>query len=209
MSQRKSFEEVKKTFHDIVNSLDHEAKSVILTAYKLAETEHEGQLRKEHKDRPGDRDPYLIHPMRVSLVVMNELKLRDVTAIASAVLHDVVEDGNSRPSLESIHKEFGDAIGTTVGYLTKPEFGEAEPDASKLIPYHESFFSAPLHVRMVKLSDRLDNLRESLLVDRPKFQHRYLKETREIYIPIAKQTSTYFTDELNRHCDQLAELLGA
>ncbi len=208
MSQTKSFQEVQSTFHEFVNSLDKKTISVIKAAYDLAEKEHEGQLRKEHKHRPGDQDPYFIHPMRVSLVLMKELQLRDVTAIASAVLHDVVEDGNSRPTIEDIHKQFGEEIGRTVDYLTKPEVSTGESDPDKLVPYHESFFSAPLHVRLVKLSDRLDNLRETFLVDRPKFQQRYLKETRDVYIPLASQTSFYFTNELSKLCDQLAAILN-
>lgn len=198
------FEDVQKRFFQAVEQLHPDVASVVKSAYEVAEREHQGQLRKPHKTRPDDLDPYLIHPLRVSLILMQELELCDVTVLASAVLHDVVEDGNSRPTIEDIKKQFGADIAKAVDYLTKPE-GEHGPEA--LIPYHTSFYEAPLHVRLVKLSDRLDNLRETLLVDRPRFQNRYLRETREIYIPIANQTSNYFAGEMTELCNQLESLL--
>lgn len=203
-----SLQKVQERFFAALNDLDDNTSEIVRKAYQLAEAEHEGQLRKEHKARPNDRDPYLIHPLRVSLILMSELRIADKTAITSAVLHDVVEDGNSRPTIEDIRGQFGDEIAETVQYLTKPEEvdGIAHTPES-LMPYHESFHHAPLHVRLVKLSDRLDNLRETLLVDRPKFQHRYLRETREVYLPLAAETSLYFTEHLSDLCQRLESML--
>lgn len=205
-----SLQKVQERFFAALKDLDDETVDMVQRAYQLAEREHEGQLRKEHKARPDDRDPYLIHPLRVSLILMSELRIADKTAITSAVLHDVVEDGNSRPTITDIRNEFGSEIAETVEYLTKPdEVGGIPHTPESLMPYHESFHHAPLHVRLVKLSDRLDNLRETLLVDRPKFQHRYLRETREVYLPLAAKTSLYFTEHLNELCMRLESMLVA
>lgn len=203
-----TLEKVQERFFEALKGLDSETAKVVKDAYEIAEKEHLGQLRKEHKARPGDLDPYLIHPLRVSLILMNELKIADQTALAAAVLHDVVEDGVSRPTIENIREKFGADIAETVQYLTKPE----EVDGIKhtpesLLPYHNSFHTAPLHVRLVKLSDRLDNLRETLLVDRPVFQNRYLHETRDVYLPLASKTSFYFFEQLRDLCNRLEEML--
>lgn len=194
--------------------LGKQSATTMQSAFDLAEKEHEGQVRKQHVSRQNETDPYLIHPLRVCLILMNELQLLDVTSLAAAVLHDVVEDGNSRPSIEDIRSSFGDSIATTVNYLTKPDCPEGQKHtAESLRPYHESFYDAPLHVRLVKLSDRLDNLRETLLIDRPIFQQRYLLETQEIYLPLAAQTSLFFHAQyielLKRLETMLAKSAGA
>ena len=204
-----TFKATRERFFQALEKLEPDTVKVVKAAYDLAEKEHEGQSRKEHKTRPGDLDPYLIHPLRVSLIVMSELSLADVTAVTSAVLHDVVEDGNSRPTIDDIRLQFGDAIAEAVDYLTKPEAVEGEKHTPEsLLPYHQSFFTAPLHVRLVKLSDRLDNLRESLLVERPQFQKRYLWETREVYLPLAKHTSTFFAENYEELCFRLESLIN-
>lgn len=206
----KLFQDVQNRFFQVLDELPQNTRSTLQEAYELAEKEHEGQTRKAHRERPDELDPYLIHPLRVSLILMQELGLLDRTALVSAVLHDVIEDGVTRPSVSDIGIKFGEEIAATVLLLSKPdEFNTGTHDPALLKPYHESFFSAPLHVRLVKLSDRLDNLREILLVDRRKFQLRYLTETRDVYLPLAEQTSKMLFGELKLKCMQLEELLQA
>ncbi|MBX9689393.1 MAG: HD domain-containing protein [Candidatus Obscuribacterales bacterium] len=200
------FNDVKDEFSKALSLLSRNSQAVMQSAYELAEKEHQGQVRKLHKGRQ-DEDPYLIHPLRVALILMNELQLQDITVLASAVLHDVVEDGVSRPSIDDISKRFGVEIGLSVNYLTKPDLSESPAKELAMDRYHASFESAPLHVRLVKLSDRLDNLRECCLVDRPKFQNRYLNETRQIYLPLAEQTSLYFSRQYIELCARLEKLL--
>jgi (p)ppGpp synthase/HD superfamily hydrolase len=198
--------QIQTNYFAAISALPEETRDTLRFAYELAEKEHSGQLRKLHRNRT-ERDPYLIHPLRVSLILMHELRLRDRTSLASAVLHDVIEDGVSRPTVENLESKFGEEIASTVDYLSKPE-GAAGVDSKELHQYHESFFSAPLHVRMVKLADRLDNMRETLLVDIPRFQNRYLKETREIYLPLAEITNAYYCEQLEMLCSELESLLN-
>jgi (p)ppGpp synthase/HD superfamily hydrolase len=200
------FDDIRQEFFAQVEKLEDQTRDSLHAAYSLAEKEHAGQLRKLHKNR-NEQDPYLIHPMRVALILLKEAKICDRIAVSSAVLHDVVEDGNSNPTIEDIAAAFGKDIAETVNYLTKPD--QEEGDFEALNRYHESFFNAPLLVRLVKLSDRLDNIRETLLIDRPKFQIRYLKETREVYLPLAKSTSLYYAAELSSVCDKLESLISA
>jgi (p)ppGpp synthase/HD superfamily hydrolase len=203
------FDDIRQEFFGAVDKLEPAARQTLHAAYELAEKEHQGQLRKQHKSRPAERDPYLIHPLRVSLVLIKELNLCDVTALASAVLHDVVEDGNSSPTVDDLSAAFGADIAETVRYLTKPRAESSADKPTALRPYHESFFRAPLVVRLVKLADRLDNMREAVLVDQPSFQTRYLRETREIYIPLARQTSLFYAAQLKTLCDKLECCLPA
>lgn len=200
-----SLTEIKKKFFEALEDLQKDSSDLLNSAFALAEKEHQGQLRKLHRQR-DDRDPYLIHPLRVALILMQELKLRDKTSIAAAVLHDVIEDGNSRPTVQNLQAAFGEDIAFAVNFLSKPE-GANGTESEALHRYHESFFQAPLHIRLVKLADRLDNIRETLLVDIPRFQHRYLKETREIYIPLAEETNAYYCEQLRDRCFELERLL--
>jgi (p)ppGpp synthase/HD superfamily hydrolase len=201
------FDEVLQEFTSALSKLSESTRQTLQEAFELAASEHSGQLRKEHKGRAGQQDPYLIHPLRVTLILINELGLSDLTALAAALLHDVVEDGHSCLTIEDIAGSFGREVAETVHYLTKPKVEAGISEAVSLRPYHESFRTAPLAVRLVKLADRLDNMREAILVDKPVFQSRYLSETREIYLPLARQTSLVYAVELEALCHKLENVL--
>ena len=82
------FEDVRMKFDNAVQKLEPSTQATLNEASKLAEKEHQGQTRKQHAARPNEVDPYLIHPLRVSLILMEELGLCDKTSLASAILHD-------------------------------------------------------------------------------------------------------------------------
>ena len=182
--------------------LDPEVAVLLTQAIEFAEIEHDGQFRKSHDDTPDHQDPYLIHPLRTALILLDELNITDTTALAAAILHDVVEDGNSKPTIGDIAVKFGDQIAAAVNSLSKTEKNTRVLQGS-LQQYYVDLEKAPLHVRLVKLADRLDNARECLMVLDPRFQFRYFRETRKLYLPLAKKTSSYFERQLAELCDQL------
>jgi GTP diphosphokinase / guanosine-3',5'-bis(diphosphate) 3'-diphosphatase len=186
---------------------DGEDRSMLDRAYALAEKTHEGQYRRLLIDSAGHRNPYIIHPMRVALLLMEEIDLREPKVIAGALLHDVIEDSDGKVTKEDIEREFGPKVSTIVDLLSKPPESDEIPRDEQLHAYHEKIAAADSHVRIVKLADRLDNIREALKTDDRKFQVKYLKETREIYIPLASATSDFFLSSLTELCDRLEEMI--
>ena len=192
-----------------VDELQH-AKRVLLTrALALAETIHEGQFRKPSKLDPELREPYIVHPMRVALILFEELGLKDTEAICAAILHDVVEDSNGRVTTSDLERKFGRVIALMVSVLTKPPADKKISREDQLKTYHERIAQAAIPTRLVKLSDRLDNMRECINCNDIKFQQRYLIETRAEYLPIAEETDAYIYGELVGLCDKLEEILAA
>ncbi|HEY9730413.1 MAG TPA: HD domain-containing protein [Drouetiella sp.] len=190
-----------------VDDLPHPKRVLLTRALTLAENIHEGQFRKPSKLDPELREPYIVHPMRVALILFEELGIKDTEAICAAILHDVVEDSNGRVTTNDLEHKFGRIIALMVSVLTKPAADKKIPREAQLKTYHERIAQAAIPTRLVKLSDRLDNMRECVGCNDPVFQQRYLVETRHEYLPIAEATDAYLHEELVALCDKLEELL--
>jgi len=147
-------------------------------AYEVAREAHEGQVR-----RSGE--PYLMHPMRVAHTIAR-LGL-DTHAIAAGLLHDAIED--SSISVYDLTESFGREVARIVDGVTKlgriPYLSSQERQA-------ESFrkmllaMARDIRVLLVKLSDRLDNMR-TLNHVLPAKRQRISRETMEIYAPLANR----------------------
>jgi GTP pyrophosphokinase len=190
-----------------VDELQHPKRVLLTRALTLAEQIHEGQFRKPPKIDPELREPYVIHPMRVALILFEELGLRDTDALCAALLHDVVEDGNGRVTTSDLEQKFGRIIALMVSVLTKPNPDKKIPREVQLKTYHERIMQAAIPTRLVKLADRLDNMRDAIECNDAVFQKRYLIETREEYLPVAEATDEYMHDELVGLCDKLEHCL--
>ncbi len=153
--------------------------SVVAAAYDYAETMHAPQLR-------ASGDPYFIHPVRVALYLA-EKKL-DPATIATALLHDVVEDTDA--SNKDICKMFGSTVGELVEGVTKLTHLEV---TSNEVKQAENFrklllaLSRDIRVLLVKLSDRLDNMRTLHFINKAEKRARIATETLEIYAPLASR----------------------
>lgn len=191
-----------------VDDLQHPKRVLLTRALALAETVHEGQFRKPSKLDPDLREPYIVHPMRVALILFEELGLKDTEAICAAILHDVVEDSAGRITTSDLERKFGRIIALMVSVLTKPVPDKKIPREAQLKTYHERIAQAAVPTRLVKLADRLDNMRECVGCNDPAFQQRYLEETRNEYLPIAEATDDYLYEELSNLCNRLEETLA-
>jgi GTP pyrophosphokinase len=152
-------------------------------AYTLAETAHEGQRRDEGA-------PYIVHPLRVAIALVDELQIHSPSLVCSALLHDVIED--SPTTREEIARGFGEEIARIVWLLTKFE------DVS-LGDYLDAIEgAAETGAPIVKLCDRLDNLRS--LANSPKVEkkYRYIRTTEYFYLPLASRTNAYLYNEISR-----------
>ena len=151
---------------------------LIRRCYAYAEQSHSGQFR-----RSGE--PYLVHPMGVSKIIA-DLNL-DVASVCAGILHDCVEDTTATP--EDIREKFGEEIQQIVEGVTKlgqipwttREERQAENFRKMLLA-----MARDIRVILVKLADRVDNMRTLQFMSRDK-QERIARETREIYAPIANR----------------------
>ncbi|TPV97135.1 MAG: bifunctional (p)ppGpp synthetase/guanosine-3',5'-bis(diphosphate) 3'-pyrophosphohydrolase [Myxococcales bacterium FL481] len=149
-------------------------------AFELAERSHAGQRR-----RSGE--PYLMHPLRVATTIAG-LGL-DVDTVTAGILHDAVED--SEVTVVELTERFGRAVANVVDGVTK--LGKI-PYLSRQEQQAESFrkmllaMSRDIRVLLVKLADRLDNMRTLAHMPADK-QLRIARETMDIYAPLAGRLS--------------------
>lgn len=160
-----------------VLNYDPKADEALLNrAYVYAMRAHGNQKR-------ASGDPYFSHPLEVA-AILTDLKLDDAT-IATALLHDVIEDtASTRAEIDHL---FGPEIGSLVDGLTKIRRLDL---VSKKAEQAENFrklliaISSDIRVLLVKLADRLHNMR-TLEHVKPEARQRASEETFEIYAPLA------------------------
>jgi GTP diphosphokinase / guanosine-3',5'-bis(diphosphate) 3'-diphosphatase len=153
--------------------------SLIDAAYDLAEKAHSTQRRE-------NGDPYFTHPVAVADILAG-YRL-DVASIATALLHDVVEDTPTK--LQEIESRFGKEIAGLVDGVTKLTRLELQSDRTKQAENFRKLvlaMSRDIRVLLVKLADRLHNMRTLHFVRDPDRRKRIARETMEIYAPLAER----------------------
>jgi GTP diphosphokinase / guanosine-3',5'-bis(diphosphate) 3'-diphosphatase len=163
--------------------LNSEELEQVRRAYELAEHAHTGQMRDEGT-------AYIVHPIRVAVSLVDELKIDSPTLICSALLHDVIED--SPISREEVAEMFNQEIAHIVWLLTKYE----EVTLGDYLAAIEA--AAETGAPIVKLCDRLDNLRFLGHSPRPEKKQRYIRSTEHFYLPMAARTNDYLYQEIHR-----------
>ncbi len=158
-------------------------------AYNFALKAHEKQKRDEGS-------PYIIHPIAVA-DILTELKL-DSATIATGLLHDTIEDTHA--TYQTIENEFGKEVADLVDGVTKiSEFENQAISNSKAENFRKLILatSKDIRVLLVKLADRLHNMRTiNFVIDKNK-RVRKAKETMEIYAPLADRMGMHrIRDEL-------------
>src|SRR5687767_4132297 len=170
---------------------------MVRRSYEFAAERHAGQLR-----RSGE--PYVVHPLGVAKLIA-DLRL-DVPSVCAGLLHDCVEDTSA--TAEDIGRLFGGEVQMLVEGVTK--LGQ--------IPWHtreerqaENFrkmllaMARDIRVILIKLADRLDNMRTLEHMPRDK-QERIARETREIYAPMANRLGIqWMKSELEDLCFRYLE----
>jgi len=163
--------------------------SLLNRAYVFSMKAHGGQMRKSG-------DPYFTHPLAVA-AILTELRADPATVI-TALLHDTVEDTDT--SLKDIENLFGKEIATMVDGVTKLSQIELRSEASKQAENFRKLVMAmaeDVRVLLVKLADRLHNMRTLHHFTNVEKQKRIARETLEIYAPLSGRIGIQrFRDEL-------------
>lgn len=148
----------------------------ISAAYKIADAAHQGQRRLTGES-------YISHPVNVAGLLV-DLGL-DTDSVCAALLHDVVEDTNV--TIESVKSEFGAEVALLVDGVTKLgkiKFSSVEEQQAENLRKMLLAMSQDIRVMIIKLCDRLHNMRTSDAWPEQKRRDKAL-ETMEVYAPIA------------------------
>src|SRR5580658_2435762 len=161
-----------------VLAYDPDADEALLNkAYVYAMTAHGKQFR-------ASGDPYFAHPLEVA-AILTDLKL-DVPTIVTALLHDTIED--TLVTYEDIRDKFGEEIANLVDGVTKLSQLEVFSERTKQAENFRKLMLAitsDIRVLLVKLADRLHNMRALGYIDKPGKRRRIAQETVDIYSPLA------------------------
>ena len=167
-----------------VRSYDPDADEGLLNrAYVFSMKAHGAQLR-------ASGDPYFSHPIEVA-GILTDLKLDDET-IVTAILHDTIEDTVATP--EQIEKLFGASVARLVDGVTKLSKIEAQSENERAAENLRKFLLAlsdDIRVLLVKLADRLHNMRTLHHIKNEEKRRRIAKETMDIYAPLAERIGMY------------------
>jgi guanosine-3',5'-bis(diphosphate) 3'-pyrophosphohydrolase len=169
---------------DRVLSYDPDADEALLNrAYVFSMAAHGSQKR-------ASGDPYFSHPIEVA-GILTDLQL-DAETIATAILHDTIEDTVATP--EEIEKRFGPSVARLVDGVTKLSKIEAQSENERAAENLRKFLLAmsdDIRVLLVKLADRLHNMRTLHYIPKPEKRRRIARETMEIYAPLAERIGMY------------------
>ena len=169
-------------------------------------------LKAHQKQKRDEGSPYIIHPVAVA-DILTELKL-DSATIATGLLHDTIEDTHA--TYETVKEEFGQEVADLVDGVTKISVFENKANSnSKAENFRKLIIatSKDIRVLLVKLADRLHNMRTIQFVKDKEKQIRKAKETMEIYSPLADRMGmNTIRDELDDLCfkvlnDEARELI--
>ena len=158
-------------------------------AFNFAVKAHQNQKR-------ASGDPYSVHPIEVANI-LTELKL-DSATITTGLLHDTIED--TFATYETIKDEFGDEVAELVNGVTKISVFENNAGSNSKVENFRKLIlatSKDIRVLLVKIADRLHNMRTIKAIPKIEKRQRIAQETMEIYAPLADRMGMHrIRDEL-------------
>ncbi len=167
-----------------VRSYDPDADEALINrAYVFSVAKHGSQKR-------ASGDPYFSHPIEVA-GILTELFLDDKT-IVTALLHDTIED--TLTTTEEIERLFGADVARLVDGVTKLSKIEAQTETERAAENLRKFLLAmsdDIRVLLVKLADRLHNMRTLHHIKSEEKRRRIARETMDIYAPLAERIGMY------------------
>jgi len=175
----------------IAGSFDGEGRTLVGKAYDLAEEIHAKHTR-------DNGDPYLVHPCRVALILIEEFGTKDADLVAAALLHDVLE--MSEMSESELSEMFNPETARLVSAVSKPRQRSGDWEDG----YYSGIRSAGREAQILKFADRLDNIRDLKNAPEEK-RERYLRATRERFLPWMRDVDMGFYRKLSYEIERLEE----
>jgi len=179
--------EISSLYHDLIDScyqkISSKERKVIHQSLLIACSGHDGQIRKSG-------DPYVYHPIEVAKIVAKDIGL-DYISIASAILHDVVEDTDI--TLNDLDQSVGMEISKIVDGLTKISTLKKNEDYSVQAENYRKMLLTlhnDIRVILIKIADRLHNMRTIEFLSKSK-QDQMASESIYIYAPLAHRVGLY------------------
>lgn len=171
----------RQLLRSIKSEMDEDDRKMIRKAYEMAVQAHAEQRRKSG-------EPYILHPIAVARICSEEIGLGP-TAVACALLHDVVEDTDI--TLDEIEHEFGIRVRKIVDGLTKLDnaYNSESPQAENFKKVLSTLVE-DVRVVLIKMADRLHNMRTLGSMPRHK-QLKIAAETSYMYAPLAHRLGLY------------------
>lgn len=167
----------------LLDSVDHDAR--VAKAVKLTSEVHCGSTRDEGT-------PYLRHPLRVALILHEELGVQNLDLICAAVLHDVLED-SAQVDREALQRAFGNSVATLVFCLTD-EFQHVDlPRSERKARYLQRMAKEDDLCLFIKLCDRLDNVRSLSLSPHLEKRRSMIQETEQYLMPVFQHRQEPFS----------------
>ena len=184
--QDKEFKEILSYYSEIQRKLrgraTREQKVLVKKAFNLALNAH-----KDMRRRSGE--PYIIHPVKVAIIVLDQMNLGAI-AVVCALLHDVVEDADY--TLDDIETMFGAEVAAIIDGLTKIEDVADTYNSLQFENFRKILISMSKDPRviLIKLADRLHNMRtlDSMPLEK---QQKIASETLFLYAPLAHRLGFY------------------
>ena len=172
-------QEIHKELESITSYLSKQEKYKVIDALRLSQEAHSNQLRKSG-------DPFITHPLEVAKI-LTSIKL-DADSIIAGLLHDTLEDTNL--DIEEINKKFGNEIVELVEGLTKINKYSLKVKNQKFGENYKKLILATtkdLRVILVKLADRLHNMRTIQFIKDENKKTKIALETLEVFSPLAQR----------------------
>ncbi len=183
----KENKEIAKQYKELLRisyqNLSDDDKKLIRSAFEVAVDAHKDQRRKSG-------EAYIFHPIAVAKIVASEIGL-DATSIASALLHDVVED--TQYTLDDIERMFGETVARIVDGLTKIAHLKKDMNISQQAENFRKMLltlNDDVRVIIIKIADRYHNMLTMDSMPEHK-QVRIASETLYIYAPLAHRIGLY------------------
>ena len=174
-------------YEDLIDSsyqkISSKGQKIIYQALIIAYNGHDGQIRKSG-------EPYIHHPIEVAKIVAKDIGL-DYVSIASAILHDVVEDTSI--TLDDLNESVGLEISRIVDGLTKISTLKKNEDYSVQAENYRKMLLTlhnDIRVILIKTADRLHNMRTIDFLSKAK-QDQMASESLYIYAPLAHRVGLY------------------
>ncbi|MDR2008442.1 MAG: RelA/SpoT family protein [Alphaproteobacteria bacterium] len=184
--------EIKDFFNKLEDYKDKLDINLIAEAAIFAENAHQGQLRKSN-------EPYITHPLNVAYELMQYNF--DTNMIVASLLHDVIEDTDI--AVAALTEQFGEDITAIVVGLTKLakySFTSMEEEKVENLRKFILSFIEDIRVLIIKIFDRLDNIRTLKYIEKVEKRKRIARETLDIYAPLAQRLA------LNSVKDEMEDL---